>query len=516
VRLRRRREPGARKRHWLRWTSLAVVVIVAVGALGAYSKYRQVYDSIKRVPLTDLGKRPVQYSTASENILVYGSDSRAGLTAHQQAEFHTGDDQTDNTDTIMLIHMSPGRHLITVLSIPRDTMVPMYQCAAGPDYPGQAADPGQYVQINALLSIGGPSCLFKTVEQQTGVYIDHFIGLGMLGFVNVLNDLGGVNVCVPFTVSDPVSGLDLPAGKDHVTGVQALAFWRTREDIGTGSDLERIQRDQFMSAQLVKAVLGSDLLGSPLKLLKVVTDAASQMTTDSAMSPSDLFDIGESLRGLNSKDVQFITAPNEPFPAESGRVQFAEPQAAEVFSAIAHDVTVPKVAPAPTTTPTAGAQVLTTSPSNVKVDVLNGSGVQGIAGQVSTALSSRGFDVTGAADAANFGYPTSVIEYATSADMTAVNTLKAELSGVTVEQDTSLTPGTIELIVGSDYTGLTPQAGATPTASPTASGTPSPSASSSSPGISSALSDLAQQNNGITAAASCASDSTAFSGPLSP
>jgi LCP family protein required for cell wall assembly len=518
VRLRRRREPGTRKRHWLRWTALAVVVIVAVGGIGAYTKYRQVYDSIKRVPLTDLGKRPVQYSTASENILVYGSDSRAGLTAHQQAEFHTGDDQTDNTDTIMVIHMSPGRHLITVLSIPRDTMVPMYQCAAGPDYPGQAADPGQYVQINALLSIGGPSCLFKTVEQQTGIYIDHFIGLGMLGFVNVIDDLGGVNVCVPFTVNDPMSGLDLAAGKDHVTGVQALAFWRTREDIGTGSDLERIQRDQFMSAQLVKAVLGSDLLGSPLKLLKVVTDAASQMTTDSGMSPSDLFDIGESLRGLNSKDVQFVTAPNEPFPAESGRVQFAEPQAAQVFSAIAHDVTVPKVAPAPTTTPTAGAQVLTTNPSNVKVDVLNGSGVQGIASQVSTALSSRDFDVTGTADAANFGYTTSVIEYATSADMTAVNTLKAELSDVTVEQDTSLTPGTIELIVGSDYTGLNTQAGGTPTASSSSSpsATASPSASSSSAGSSSALSDLAEQTNGITAAASCASDSSAFSGPLSP
>jgi LCP family protein required for cell wall assembly len=514
VRLRRRREPGTRKRHWLRWTSLAVVVIVAVGGIGAYTKYRQVYDSIKRVPLTDLGKRPVQYSTASENILVYGSDSRAGLTAHQQAEFHTGNDQTDNTDTIMLIHMSPGRRLITVLSIPRDTMVPMYQCAAGPGYPGQAANPSQYVQINALLSIGGPSCLFKTVEQQTGIYIDHFIGMGMLGFVNVIDDLGGVNVCVPFVVNDPMSGLELPAGKDHVTGVQALAFWRTREDIGTGSDLERIQRDQFMSAQLVKAVLGSDLLGSPLKLLHVVTDAASQMTTDNGMSPADLFDIGESLRGLNSKDVQFVTAPNEPFPAESGRVQFAEPQAAEVFSAIAHDVTVPKVAPAPTTTPTAGAQVLTTSPSNVKVDVLNGSGVQGIAGQVSTALSSRGFDVTGTADAANFGYSTSVIEYATSADMTAVNTLKAELGDVTVEQDANLTPGTIELIVGSDYTGLNAQAGGTVSSSP--STTPSPSASSSSAGSSSALSDLAQQNNGITAAATCASDSGAFSGPLSP
>ena len=529
MRLGRRKEPRAepgprKKRHWLRWTSLAVVVILGTGTIGAYTKYRQVYDSIKKVPLTDLGKRPVVYSTASENILVYGSDSRAGLTPHQQSLLHTGYDQSDNTDTIMLIHMSPGRHLITVLSIPRDTMVPMYQCAAGPGYPGQPADPSQDVMINSLLSVGGPSCLFKTVEQQTGIYINHFIGLGMLGFVNVIDDLGGVNVCVPFAVNDPMSGLDLPAGKDHVTGVQALAFWRTREDIGTGSDLERIQRDQFMSAQLVKAVLGSDLLGDPLKLLRVITDAAAQMTTDSAMSPSDLFDIGESLRGLNSKDVQFVTAPNEPYPADNSRVQFAQPQAGQVFSAIAHDVTVPKTAPVPTATPTPtpGAQVLAANPSDVKVDVLNGSGAQGVAGQVSTALSGRGFDVTGAADAANFGYTNSVIEYAASVGIAAVNTLKAELTDVTVEQDASLTPGTIELIIGSDYTGLTAQATATASAPP--SGTVSPSGSSSgspsgtaSPSASaSGVAALAQQDGGITAAASCASDSTAFSGPLSP
>jgi LCP family protein required for cell wall assembly len=526
VRLRRRRrEPGTRKRHWLRWTALGVAVILAGGVASAYVKYKQIDDSIKRVPLTDLGKRPPRYSTAlasgSENILVYGSDSRAGLDAHQQYILHTGYDQSDNTDTIMLIHMSPGRHLVTVLSIPRDTMVPMYQCAAGPGYPGQQADPSQYVIINSLLAVGGPSCLFKTVEQQTGIYIDHFIGLGMLGFVNVINDLGGVNVCVPFAVNDPVSGLKLPAGKDHITGVQALAFWRTREDIGTGSDLERIQRDQFMSAQLVKAVLGSNLLGNPLKLLKVIEDAASQMTTDSGMSATDLFDLGESLRSLNSKDVQFITAPNEPYPAESGRVQFAEPQAGQVFSAIAHDVTVPKVAPVPTATPTPGVQLLTTSPSKVKVDVLNGSGVNGIAGQVATALTGRGFDVTGASDAANFGYTSSVIEYATAADMAAVNTLKAEVTGVTVQQDASLTPGTIELVVGSDYTGLTPlpQAGVMTSSSASASASASPSASvSASPSASpsSGVSGLAQQNNGITAAASCASDSGAFSGPLSP
>src|SRR5438105_1997415 len=239
-----RRQPRSGKRHVLRWVAVAAVVVVAGGTLGAYLKYRAVYDSITRVtvPSTALGHRPPVYSTTSENILVYGDDTRSGLTPHQQFVLHTGHDQTNNTDTIMVVHISPGHHGVTAVSIPRDTMVPEYECDSGPGYTGQQANPAGAVQINSLLQIGGPTCLWKTVEQMTGVRIDHFIGIGLLGFVKVVNDLGGVNVCVPFNVNDTVSGLNLKSGEQHITGVQALAFWRTRENLGDGSDLQRIRR----------------------------------------------------------------------------------------------------------------------------------------------------------------------------------------------------------------------------------------------------------------------------------
>jgi LCP family protein required for cell wall assembly len=516
--------PGGKRRHVFRWIAVAVVVVLAGGTLAAYVKYREIYDSITRVnPGSELGNRPPDYSTASENILVYGDDSRKGLDAHEQYILHTGDVQGDNTDTIMLVHFSPGHQEVTVMSIPRDTMVPQYQCNSGPGYSGQQADPDSYVMINSLLEAGGPVCLWKTVEQQTGIYINHIIGIGMYGFVKVVNDLGGVNVCVPFNVNDPVSGLDLTAGEHHINGIQALAFWRTREDIGTGSDLERIQRDQFMSAQVVKGVLGSGLLSNPLRLLSVISDAAPYITTDSGMTTSDLVGIGESLRHLNGKNVQFITAPNQAWPPNPDRVEFAQPQAGEVFSAIAHDMTVPKVKVTPSATPSASAQVLTTSPSDVKVQVLNGSGVAGIASQAAVGLTSRGFDVTGTGNAANFAYTESVIEYASSADLAAVNTLKTQLPDVTELQDSSVTPGTVNLILGSDFNGLSasgPSASASSSASPSPSPSPSASASSSaspSPSSSgSAIASLAQQNGGITAAAACASDSSAFAGPDSP
>jgi len=522
-RQRLRRRPRESKRHVLRWVAVAVVVLLAAGTLTAYLKYRAVYDSITRIAVSpgELGKRPPQYSTTSMNVLIYGTDSRAGLDRHWQYILNTGSDQTDNTDTIMLVHISPGRHLVTVLSIPRDTMVPMYACPSGPGYTGQQADPNSEVIINSLLQIGGPVCLWKTVEQQTGIRIDHIIGIGMLGFVKVVDDLGGVNVCVPFNVHDPVSGMNLSAGEHHINGVQALAFWRTREDIGTGSDLQRIQRDQFMSAQLVKGVLSSGLLNNPFRLLTVVSDAAASMTTDNGMTVSDLVEIGESLRNLSSKDVQFLTAPNQPWPADISRVQFAQPQAGEVFSAIAHDVTVPRVSTTPAP-PTSSAPLLTTSPSNVKVQVLNGSGVTGVAAQAATGLTSRGFDVTGTGNAASFGYTSSVIEYPSTADLAAVNTLQKELTDVTDLLDASLAPGTVELILGSDFTGLVPQgpAAASPSATPAASASPSSQATagpsaSASPSPSVSVSGLAQANGGITAAASCTSDGSAFSGPLS-
>jgi LCP family protein required for cell wall assembly len=519
-----RSEPRTGKRHVLRWVAIAAVIVVAAGSLTAYLKYRAVYNSITKVtvPSTALGHRPPQYSTTSMNILIYGDDSRAGLTKHQQYILRTGDDQTDNTDTIMIVHISPGRHQITVMSIPRDTMVPVYACPKGPGYTGQLASPTSEVQINSLLQIGGPTCLWKTVEQSTGIRIDHFIGIGMLGFVKVVNDLGGVNVCVPFRVNDQVSGLNLDAGEQHINGIQALAFWRTREDLGDGSDLQRIQRDQFMSAQVVKGVLSSGLLSNPIKLVSVVTDAAASMTTDSGMTSSDLVQIAESFHNLSSNNVQFVTVPSAPWTQNPDRVQFEQPQAGKVFAAIAHDMTVPKTSatPSPSASPsTGGAQVLTTSPSRVKVEVLNGSGQPTITSEAAAGLTKRGFDVTGTGDAPSYAYTKSVIEYSSAADLAQVNTLKQELSNVTDLQDAGLTPGTVELILGSDFTGLTAPsaAGAKASTTPAATGSAVTGSTSPSPSASaSGLSGLAQSNGGITAAAACTSDSSAFNGPLSP
>jgi LCP family protein required for cell wall assembly len=353
--------------------------------------------------------------------------------------------------------------------------------------------------INGLLAIGGPACLWKTVEHQTGIRIDHFIELDLTGFVQVINDIGGVTVCAPFAIKDPKSGLRLPAGRSHIMGVMALAYWRTREDIGTGSDLQRIQRDQHFMAAVMQAARRSGLLTSPARMLSVIKDTAKAVTTDTGLTLPDLLTIASSLRGLSTGSVQFITAPNIPDPADPlAHVVFQQPQASRVFAAIAHDRTLPKPAKKHQPGRPGGTTLVkTVTPAKVNVKVLNGSGVAGQAGQVASALTSRGFSVTGTGNAATYNYPQSVIEYPAPTSLPAADTLKTQLARVTLRLDTSLEPGTIDLILGSDFNALQPR-----------------SASPGSPGQ--AVAKLSKKYSGITASASCKSGVPGTAQPLTP
>ncbi|HEY7147163.1 MAG TPA: LCP family protein [Streptosporangiaceae bacterium] len=318
------------------WVSVVLVAAMVTVSAGAYLKYRSVWGSIQRIEITGLGRQPPKYNNAL-NILLIGSDTRAGQNRQFGARI-----QGQRSDTIMLLHISPGRRGASVVSLPRDTVVPVLSCPAeGPGVPGQRAGPGQLERINQAYANGGPGCLWETAEHQTGVHIDHFIELTFTGFEHIVDDVGGVSICLPVAVDDPDSGLHLAAGQHHVMGSQALAFWRERH-IGLGSDLQRIQRDQYLMAAIVRDVARSDLLGNPTRLYAVVRDAAGAMTTDTGLDQQTMLTIAGSLRGLSSRSVRFVTTPVSPYPGNpQAEVQFAQPQARALFRAIARDADVP-------------------------------------------------------------------------------------------------------------------------------------------------------------------------------
>jgi len=444
---------------------MAGVLVLAVvsGSLVAYAKYRAVYDSIGRVDVSgDLnGIKQPPVDPNAINILLIGSDSRSGVNGKIG-----GTDGIDGqrSDTVMVLHIEPAGHGAVVLSIPRDSVVPVLGCTAEDGSPGQTASPGEVEQINTTFADGGPGCLWETVEETTNIHIDNFVELTFDGFEKVINDLGGVNVCLPAAVDDPMSGLDLSAGPHHVFGPEALAFWRTREDLGEGSDLQRIQRDQFLMAALLQGIEHSGLLGSPSKISVVIGDIAHNMTTDKGLNQSRMLTIAEGLRHLTSQNVQFIEVPTQTYQPNPAWVQWTS-QASQLFSQVAHDTTLAKAAAKKQ--PVAAAA--TVSPAQVQVQVLNGSGLQGVAAEGSADLTSRGFNVVGSGNAPNFNYTKSVVEYASAADLPAATTLEHEFSNVEILQVPTLTPGTVDVILGSDFTSLaaTPTSGSGSGSSPT-------------------------------------------------
>ena len=303
---------GRRASRVLGWAAAVVAVVLVAGTLSAYAVYRDLFGKIHQVKVTGLGHRPPGYDH-SLNILVIGSDTRQGKNSRFGA--HIGGQRSD---TILVLHLSPGFRRAVVMSIPRDSVVPVLACPPGcPASPGQAAQPGQIEQINETFANGGPGCLWKTIEQTTRIRLDHFMELNFTGFEHVINDLGGVRICLPYPISDPRSKLHLSRGIHHVMGAEALAYWRVRY-IGVGSDLERIQRDQYLMASVAQEVKHTNLLGDPPRVLRLVSDVAGSLTTDSGLSQSAMITLVQSLRHLPLRAVHFV--------AGTGRHVSAEPE----------------------------------------------------------------------------------------------------------------------------------------------------------------------------------------------
>ena len=460
----------------IRWTSIGVATVLVGATLSAYFLLQSKLHRITHIAKIDAANRPHRY-TDSLNVLLLGTDSRHGHNAVLGG--HGG---CNCSDTILLVHISPGRGKVTVVSIPRDTMVPTYACSPWNGLPGQVADTTALERINGTLSNGGPECARETVEQQSGVFIDDVLELDFTGFEQMINDVGGVNICVPFNIHTTVSiggggtNLTLAAGRHHIWGREALKFWRTRENLADGSDIDRIARDQYFLAQLAKGVLHSGLLHSPVKLYRVFGDVAGNLVTDAG--DSDLLHIATSLSSVKLANIQFLTAPWVTYPYDPNEVEFEQPQADALFYALAHDSKLPKISkkkaatptptptgtatpdatstPNPTATPTTAGQPLTVNPDQVKVTILNGSNGVNETAKADTQLSDRGFNVVGTGYAQTIDYATSVIEYGSTADLPAATLLKRQIPDVKLQLVPGLTAGTVELILGNTFTKLAP------------------------------------------------------------
>jgi LCP family protein required for cell wall assembly len=320
-----------RKRALLTVCGVMSALILAVsGSAWALTGY--INGHIKRV---DAGTANSD-STGPLNILVAGVDPRTGLTHHQEVVLHVGSDVSSNSDTLMLAHVSADRSRVTVVSIPRDSWVSI---------PGHGMS-----KINAAYGYGGARLMVQTVEQATGLTINDYVEVDFLGFVKVIDALGGVNICLPQAVDDAYSGLSLSAGMHHVDGITALAYARDRHSFAT-SDLARIQDQQRLVSSALTQAIHSGLLANPVRLSAFISASLSALTVNQGLNVSALAD---QMRGISAHDVTFITVPlaSADYQTPTGQlaVQWDAQAAGRLFQELANDQSV-----APTPSGTASA-----------------------------------------------------------------------------------------------------------------------------------------------------------------
>ena len=334
-------------RHWPRrkiliWgsASLALLLVAVTGA--GYVMLKHFNANLQQDDIRGLlGAQPVNLHPQAENIMVLGSDSRQGLSKAYGSGL-----VTDQSDTLMIIHIPADRKWAEVMSIPRDSWVNIPACQMGN---GQVSAPQQF-KINEAFAIGnldgnrtalGIACTVKTVEQDTGIYINHFIAVNFTGFENMVAALGGVYECNPTPINDPNSNLHLAAGTHLLTPAQALGYVRARYTLGDGSDLERIGRQQAFMSSLVSRVK-SELL-NPIAIYRFLDATTKSLTIDSQLGGiTGLYNLGESLRGIPSSKIAFFTIPNFPrgdvVPGDTANVLWTQPEDSRIFASFRNDV----------------------------------------------------------------------------------------------------------------------------------------------------------------------------------
>jgi LCP family protein required for cell wall assembly len=325
---RKRRSPLVKVVLWL-LVCLFVLGAVPVGAV-LYVGWHLDHN-VHRIPgaFDGLTNRPAKPTTGSAahavNILLLGTDRRSDVPT-------TGDDAAapawvpgaQRSDTIMIVHISGDRQTASVISIPRDSWVPI---------PGHG-----YGKINAAFSYGGPSLAVETVEQLTGVRIDHLAVIDWDGFIALTDAVGGVDVDVPTTVYDSARNITWTAGRHHLDGAQALNYVGQRYGL-PGGDLDRVARQQAFLRSLMQTALHQKMRKDPKMLYDFLDTVTQHLSVDSGWSISSMAKLVASLRDLRSANIGYLTAPVAGFGQEGDQsvVDLAQKADRQLWQAVSED-----------------------------------------------------------------------------------------------------------------------------------------------------------------------------------
>src|SRR5579884_374346 len=427
-------------------TAAAVAVVLGTGV--AWSKVRSFEDGIYHMFAPSLGQGG---DDGAIDILLVGMDSRTDahgnpLSAQELATLRAGDETATNTDTIILVRVPNNGKSATAISIPRDS----YVSAPGL---GKTKINGVYGQVReekrvSLVESGiaeteaeargteaGREALIKTVADLTGVTVDHYAEIGLLGFALITDALGGVDVCLKEPVYEPLSGADFPAGWQRLNGPQALSFVRQRHDLPRG-DLDRVVRQQVVMADLAHRVLSGKTLSSPATLERLQGAIQRSVVLSSGW---DIMDFIKQLEKLAAGNVAFATIPvlDEAGWSDDGMqsvVRVDPSQVQEWVKGLLNDQAQGKT------------EQLAYSPDKTTVDVVNDSNINGLAAAVSQVLAGKGFTAGQVGNNEAAHVPNSQVQAAKADDLGAQAVAK-QLGGLPVVVDPSVTPGKVRVML---------------------------------------------------------------------
>ncbi|XAS69323.1 LCP family protein [Micrococcaceae bacterium Sec5.7] len=381
-----RRMPG-----WLKVTTAVASVLLVAGLAFAGYWFIRLQMNISKAPLgAGSGKteNPVDDSRDRMQILILGSDTRDG----KNSEYGSAEDSTGygQSDVMMLMDISADNKRVSVISFPRDLLVDIPECTDPKTKKVFAARSG--VMINEAMAQAGIGCAVDTVNQLTGLEIDHFMMADFTAVKELSNTVGGVEVCISDAVYDPDSRLRLPKGTSSVQGEQALAFLRTRHAFADGGDLGRIKAQQGFLSSLTRKIKDEGTLTDPGKMLRIADVVTQNLTVDDGLgSVPALLTIGNRLKSIDVGKVAFVAVPTAPAVSDPNRLEVSEPAVSQLFAALRKDVDLTDPNAKPSASPSAGASAspaprptTTTAPAPTTapydkslqpVAVANGSGV---------------------------------------------------------------------------------------------------------------------------------------------
>jgi LCP family protein required for cell wall assembly len=450
-----------RQRRFLMVTAtMSAFVLLTSGGAWAFQGF--MLGQIEKIdPFDGLGNRPDAGPKGAMNILVAGVDRREEMKADQIRRLRLGKFEGERSDTMMLVHMSADHDKVSVVSLPRDSLVtiPAHRSNGSEGAKGSSV-PSRQGKLNWAYTYGGSPLTIETIEQTTGIRVDHYVEVNFLGFIKVVDALDGVNVCTEEPIDDPKSGLRLRAGQSHVNGETALAYARARYTLTGGSDLGRIDRQQQFMSALMHQALSTSTLTDPVKAAKFLKAMLKSIRVDKGLA-DDAQALLRQMKGLSTDSVAFTSVPladlNYMTPINGSRpqstVRWDQQRARELFQKLRHDQPLIAPAPAASPTPTKDAKdELTVRPADIQVRVLNGVGTRGVARGAADDLRNAGFNpVVIPGTARQIGLKQTVIQYG-GGRADSAKTLAAAIPGAKVKRLPSL-GDRIQVIVGSSWDG---------------------------------------------------------------